>query len=74
MELHHLPTSQAELNLTNLFLDKDLRAEAGYFEHNQRRMQYLEMREAGFPIGSGMVESGGKQFRARLVVRSISNL
>ena len=45
---------------------KELRAEAGYFEHNQRRMQYLEMREEGFPIGSGMVESGGKQFRARL--------
>lgn len=45
---------------------KELRTEAGYFEHNQRRMQYLEMREEGFPIGSGMVESGGKQFRARL--------
>jgi hypothetical protein len=45
---------------------KALRAEAGYFEHNQRRMQYLEMREEGFPIGSGMVESGGKQFRTRL--------
>lgn len=45
---------------------KAIRTEAGYFEHNQRRMQYLEMREEGFPIGSGMVESGGKQFRARL--------
>lgn len=45
---------------------KALRVEAGYFESNQRRMQYLETREDGFPIGSGMVESGGKQFRARL--------
>lgn len=44
---------------------KELRMEAGYFEGNARRMQYLEMREEGFPIGSGMVESGGKQFRAR---------
>jgi hypothetical protein len=44
---------------------KGLRQEAGYFEHNQRRMQYLETREDGFPIGSGMVESGIKQFRAR---------
>ncbi len=44
---------------------KALRQEAGYFESNQRRMQYLEMREEGYPIGSGMVESGCKQFRAR---------
>jgi len=34
--------------------------EAGYFRQNKRRMQYLEMREEGWPIGSGMVESGGK--------------
>jgi hypothetical protein len=44
---------------------KALRSEAGYFENNKRRMQYLELREDGFPIGSGMVESGCKQFRAR---------
>jgi hypothetical protein len=43
-----------------------LRREAGYFQDNHRRMQYLEMREEGFPIGSGMVESACKQFRARL--------
>lgn len=42
-----------------------LRREAGYFADNQRRMQYLELREDGFPIGSGMVESGCKQFRQR---------
>ena len=42
-----------------------LQTEAGYFEGNKRRMQYLELRENGFPIGSGMVESGCKQFRAR---------
>lgn len=44
---------------------KALHAEAGYFETNKRRMQYLELREDGFPIGSGMIESGCKQFRAR---------
>ena len=43
-----------------------LRREAGYFQENYRRMQYLELREEGFPIGSGMVESACKQFRARL--------
>jgi hypothetical protein len=39
---------------------------AGYFENHQRRMQYLEFREEGFPIGSGTVESGVKQFKHRL--------
>ncbi len=28
-------------------------------------MQYLELREDSFPIGSGIVESACKQFRAR---------
>jgi len=46
---------------------KELRNEAAYFETHKRRMQYMELREGGWPIGSGMVESGGKQFRLRLV-------
>lgn len=44
---------------------KALEKEATYFENNKRRMQYLEVRDAGLPIGSGMVESGCKQFGAR---------
>lgn len=40
--------------------------EAGYFETNHRRMQYMQFREDGWVIGSGMVESGCKQFKARL--------
>jgi hypothetical protein len=44
---------------------EELEKEAGYFWNNQRRMNYLEMREEGWVIGSGMVESGGKQFKAR---------
>ena len=44
---------------------ESLRREAGYFDENQRRMQYMELREDGYPIGSGMVESGCKRFRAR---------
>lgn len=43
----------------------ELEREAGYFRNNHRRMNYLEMREEGWPIGSGMVESGIKQFKAR---------
>jgi hypothetical protein len=37
-----------------------------YFERHKRRMQYLEFREEGLPIGSGTVESGVKQFKQRL--------
>ena len=42
-----------------------LGTEAGYLENNKRRMNYLECREEGFLLGSGMVESGAKQFKAR---------
>jgi hypothetical protein len=34
-----------------------LQNEAGYFDNNRRRMQYLELREDGFPNGRGRVES-----------------
>lgn len=37
-----------------------------YFERHQRRMQYLEFRENGLPIGSGTVESAVKQYKQRL--------
>lgn len=46
---------------------KALRGHAGYFRDNQRRMQYLERREDDYPIGSGLAESGCKQFRSRFV-------
>lgn len=46
---------------------EDLRTQAGYFQTNQRRMQYMELREDDWLIGSGPVESGCKQFRARFV-------
>ena len=42
-----------------------LSVEAGYFSNNAHRMNYSQLREAGYPIGSGMVESAGKQFKAR---------
>lgn len=44
---------------------EELRKEADYLEKHKRRMQYLQMREEGYVIGSGMVESGGKQFKSR---------
>jgi hypothetical protein len=44
----------------------DLQREAGYFRQHQRRMNYLEMREEDWIIGSGMVEGGAKRYQARL--------
>ena len=44
---------------------EELQKGAGYFRKNQHRMNYQEMREDGWAIGSGMVESGAKQFKAR---------
>jgi hypothetical protein len=39
--------------------------QAGYFQNNLKRMNYLEMRMEGYPIGSGMVESAAKQYKDR---------
>lgn len=39
---------------------------ARYFHTHQRRMQYQTFRADGFLIGSGSVESGIKQYKARL--------
>jgi hypothetical protein len=39
--------------------------EAAYLETHKRRTHYQELREDKYVIGSGMVESGGKQFKAR---------
>lgn len=44
----------------------DLAEQARYFHIHQRRMQYHEFRGEGYPIGSGTVESGIKQFKHRL--------
>jgi len=48
-----------------LLANDELTAAITYFQHNHKRMQYMEFREDGFPIGSGMVESAAKQFKAR---------
>jgi len=56
--LAHAATGQSQRH-------KELRTAADYFRTHHRRMQYLEIREEGFPIGSGMVESEAKQFKAR---------
>ncbi len=42
-----------------------LATEAAFFRNNHLRMNYLEMREGAWLIGSGTVESGAKQFKSR---------
>jgi len=42
-----------------------LRKARQYFQNNQRRMQYQDLRDQGWPFGSGMVESAAKQFKHR---------
>ena len=44
---------------------EELITAAGYFRTNHHAHELLEMREEEWPIGSGMVESGAKQFKAR---------
>ena len=61
-----IASSLAQAASGNTQRHKDLRTEADYFDKHKRRMQYLEFREEGFPIGSGTVESGVKQFKQRL--------
>jgi len=39
---------------------------AHYFQTHHRRMQYQTFRAEGYPIGSGTVESGIKQYKQRL--------
>jgi hypothetical protein len=44
---------------------EELLQQATYFQNNLKRMNYLEMRMEGYPIGSGMIESGAKQYKGR---------
>ena len=43
-----------------------LRQAAAYFSEHRDYMHYQERRDEGWPIGSGMIESGAKQFKARV--------
>ena len=60
---------QANLKALQDHLSADKQAlierEANYFRHNAARMEYQACREAGWPIGSGAVESGCKLFKQR---------
>ncbi len=56
---------RARLSLATPDAQNVLRLEAGYFRTHHERMQYRDFQAAGVPIGSGTVEAGAKQFKAR---------
>ena len=58
MRLHGSGTWQL---LTNQIIKDGLSQEAGFFENQKRRMDYIELRTDGWLIGSGIVVSGAKQ-------------
>src|SRR5262249_38989440 len=53
-------------SIIQVLLDAGLTDHCHYFQSHQRRMNYLQFREAGWPIGSGSVESEVKQYKTRL--------
>jgi hypothetical protein len=58
---------KGEIHKITMRLDTaGLTQHAHYFHTHQRRMQYQSCLEQGYPIGSGTVESGVKQFKVRL--------
>jgi hypothetical protein len=69
---HWLKTVTEDLFQGNVFKiihfleRRGLTDQAHYFQVHHRRMQYAEFQEQGYPIGSGTVESGVKQFKLRL--------
>jgi hypothetical protein len=58
---------KGEIHKITLRLDTaGLTKHSRYFHTHKRRMQYQTCLEEGYPIGSGTVESGVKQFKGRL--------
>ena len=58
---------KGEIHKITLRLDTaGLQKRSRYFHTHKRKMQYQSFLEDGYPIGSGTVESGVKQFKHRL--------
>lgn len=51
-------TALAQLNTSQAIQPDELTMSIGYFQRQQARMKYHQYRIAGYPIGSGSVESG----------------
>jgi hypothetical protein len=56
--VHHVVKTLEAMELAQGAWPDQVRQAPGYFKSNQPRMQYDRLRAAGYPIGSGTVESG----------------
>jgi len=56
----------AAANSSNPQRAEELGKAAAYFANNRDRMHYQDLRDEGWLMGSGIVESGAKQFKARV--------
>jgi len=61
----HLYAGQVDVIMSDL-VDTPAISKAHYFDTHAHRFNYEQTRLAGFPLGSGTVESGIKQFKQRL--------
>jgi hypothetical protein len=57
-QLDQLLEALAALDLEHRAVDAELKQTPGYFQRQRARMRYHQYRVAGYPIGSGTVESG----------------
>lgn len=63
--LHHLEDLRKTLKGLRALQREALDKEIGYFTTHQQRMDYKEGKLAGEPVGSGVVESTGRQYQTR---------
>jgi hypothetical protein len=56
--VHSVEMALKELNLDPEKWPDEIHQTPGYFKNHRKRMRYAEFRKAGYPIGSGTVESG----------------
>jgi hypothetical protein len=63
--LHHLEDLRLSLKPLTAAQNEALDREIGYFTTHHKRMDYKQGRARGEPVGSGVVESTGRQYQTR---------
>ena len=63
--LHELEDLRQRLKNLSAFQEEALGKEIGYFTTHHKRMDYKQAKAQGEPVGSGVVESTGRQYQTR---------